>query len=196
MRVPHHVMNIIFGNNVLHRLLQFMQKRRSSVRYGNGRDTLEKYYYLQQYLFDRRAQIWRDQIAYMNSSDNRIVYSSNPVVPQVSSLLCQRKYWPDNKAFMKNSINNKFIFIFYSTERIETIRLSLKVFSIEITMRTFTLSVAVILLLSIPQDGEAKPLFFGFLSKLFGGGKKKNNGGGNFINLMPHDLTYKFFFKS
>ena len=53
-------------------------------------------------------------------------------------------------------------------------------------MRTFTLSVAVILLLSIPQDGEAKPLFFGFLSKLFGGGKKKNNGGGNFINLMPH----------
>lgn len=55
--VPHHVMNIIFGNNVLHRLLQFMQKRRSSVRYGNGRDTLEKYYYLQQYLFDRRAQI-------------------------------------------------------------------------------------------------------------------------------------------
>ena len=61
-------------------------------------------------------------------------------------------------------------------------------------MRTFTLSVAVILLLSIPQDGEAKPLFFGFLKKLFGGGKK-NNGGGNFINLMPHDLTYKFFFK-
>ena len=95
--VPHHVMNIIFGNNVLHRLLQFMQKRRSSVRYGNGRDTLEKYYYLQQYLFDRRAQIWRDQIAYMNSSDNRIVYSSNPVVPQVSWLLCWRKYWPNNK---------------------------------------------------------------------------------------------------
>ena len=95
---------------------------------------------------------------------------------------------------MKNSINNKFIFIFYSTERIETIRLSLKVFSIEITMRTFTLSVAVILLLSIPQDGEAKPLFFGFLKKLFGGGKK-NNGGGNFINLMPHDLIYiKFLY--
>ena len=45
MCVPHHVMNIIFGNNVLHRLLQFMQKRRSSVRYGNGRDTLEKNYY-------------------------------------------------------------------------------------------------------------------------------------------------------
>ena len=47
-------------------------------------------------------------------------------------------------------------------------------------MRTFTLSVAVILLLTIPQDGDAKPLFFGFLSKLFGGGKK-NNGGGKYL---------------
>ena len=88
MRVPHHVMNIIFGNNLLHRILQFMQKRRLECQiYGNGRDTLEKYYYFQQYLFDKRAQIWRDQIAYMNSSDNRNVYSSNPVVPQVSRIL-------------------------------------------------------------------------------------------------------------
>ena len=88
MRVPHHVMNIIFGNNLLHRILQFMQKRRLECQiYGNGRDTLEEYYYFQQYLFDKRAQIWRDQIAYMNSSDNRNVYSSNPVVPQVSRIL-------------------------------------------------------------------------------------------------------------
>ena len=52
-------------------------------------------------------------------------------------------------------------------------------------MRTFTLSVAVILLLPIPQDADAKPFFFGILSKLFGGGKK-NNGGGNYL-IKIHD---------
>lgn len=52
-------------------------------------------------------------------------------------------------------------------------------------MRTFTLSVAVILLLTIPQDADAKPFFFGILSKLFGGGKK-NNGGGNYL-IKIHD---------
>ena len=80
-----------------------------------------------------------------------------------------------------------FIFTFIVVHNgIEKIRLSLKVFSVERKMRTFTLSVAVILLLSIPQDGDAKPLFFGFLSKLFGGGKKKNNGGGK--TLCIHHL--------
>jgi hypothetical protein len=51
-----------------------------------------------------------------------------------------------------------------------TIRLS-KAFLITEKMKTFTVSVAVILLVTILQDGNAEPLFFGFLSKIFGGGK-------------------------
>ena len=68
------------------------------------------------------------------------------------------------------------IFISIITERNGYNNRLSKVFYI-VKMKTFTVSVAVILLLTIPQDGEGKPLFFGILSKLFGGGKKKNNGG-------------------
>ena len=61
-----------------------------------------------------------------------------------------------------------------------TIRLS-KVFSNTVKMKTFTVSVAVILLFTIPQDGNAEPFFFGILSKLFGGGKGKGNSGGRLV---------------
>ena len=68
------------------------------------------------------------------------------------------------------------------------IRLS-KVLRKTAKMKTFTLSVAVILLLTIPQDGDSKPLFFGILRKLFGGGKGKGNSGGKFKHQMVDNTT-------
>ena len=75
-----------------------------------------------------------------------------------------------------------------------TIRLS-KVFHNIVKMKTFTVSVAVILLFTIPQDGNAEPLFFGFLSKLFGGGKGKGNSGGRFVISCNEHRKYIKFFK-
>ena len=51
----------------------------------------------------------------------------------------------------------------------------------------------VVLLLVVPQDGESKPFFFGFLKKLFGGGKGRGNGGGKVVMILTIIKSYKIF---